>query len=296
LFAEEVDVLLELLLADEIFGSAAFRTVADQDEFGGHSCSDLREDFDAIGDPFYRAKIGEVHENRFAAGRPFFALCETGFARVQIAIDEIRDDFDGALDVEVPDGLIEEIFGDGGDAVALLDGKSGDREIRTIAADQGDVRTVKSGDERQAAWGSHGTGQQGADRMRNGVVDVKQVEGFGFKDFEHFGGEGQGVGWVIEKRVRGDFDFVEKNVWIAKVHANRRGVADEMDVVAARGEFLAEFGGDDTGAAVSGIAGDTNAHGYGRFRRSREANIPLRRLAARMAANFHAAKCVLRRC
>jgi hypothetical protein len=66
--------------------------------------------------------------------------------------------------------------------------------------------------------------------------------------------------------------------------------------VAARGEFLAEFGGHDTGAAVSGIAGDTNAHGLGRFRRCREATIPLRRLAARMAANFHAAKCVLRRC
>jgi hypothetical protein len=32
--------------------------------------------------------------------------------------------------------------------------------------------------------------------------------------------------------------------------------------VAAGSEFLAEFGGDDAGAAVSWVAGDADAHGF----------------------------------
>jgi hypothetical protein len=44
---------------------------------------------------------------------------------------------------------------------------------------------------------------------------------------------------VIKERVGGDLDFVKENVRIGKIHADGRGVADEMDVVAARGEFLA---------------------------------------------------------
>ncbi len=38
------------------------------------------------------------------------------------------------------------------------------------------------------------------------------------------------------------------------------GVADEMDFVAAGGQFQAEFGGDDAAAAVSGIASDADVH------------------------------------
>jgi hypothetical protein len=65
---------------------------------------------------------------------------------------------------------------------------------------------------------------------------------------------------VIEKRVAGDFDLVKMDVRVVGIHADGRGVADEVDVVAARGEFLAEFGGDDAGAAVSGVAGDADFH------------------------------------
>ncbi len=121
---------------------------------------------------------------------------------------------------------------------------------------------MERGDERQAARGGHGTGQHGADRMRDGVVDVEEVQGFGFEDFQHFGGEGQGVRRMVEERVRCYFDFVEVDMGVVRVHADGRGVADEMDVVAAGGQFLAELGGDDAGAAVGGIAGYADAHGW----------------------------------
>ena len=50
------------------------------------------------------------------------------------------------------------------------------------------------------------------------------------------------------------------NVRVVGVHADRRGVADEVNVVPARGELLAELGGDDARAAVGGIAGYADAH------------------------------------
>jgi len=98
--------------------------------------------------------------------------------------------------------------------------------------------------------------------MWNGVVNVQQIQLLGLEDLEHFGGESQGVGRVVEKRVGSYLDFVEKNVRAVQVHADGRGVADEMDVVAASGQFLAELSGYDSGAAVSGVAGDANAHGF----------------------------------
>jgi len=42
---------------------------------------------------------------------------------------------------------------------------------------------------------------------------------------------------------------VKENVGVVQIHADGRRVADEVDVVTASGEFLAEFGGDNTGAA-----------------------------------------------
>src|SRR5207245_11263057 len=94
--------------------------------------------------------------------------------------------------------LLEQIVRDAGDAVALLDGKFGDGKIAAVAADEGDVRAMKRGDEGKAARRGHGTREQRADRVGNGVVNVEKVEGFGFENFEHVGGESEGVGRVVE--------------------------------------------------------------------------------------------------
>ena len=201
-----------------------------------------------------------MHEDGFTVGSPLCAKGGLWLTRVEIAVHEIGNNFDGALDVELFDGLFEEILGDGGDAVGLLDGKFCDGEITAIAADESDVGAVERSDERQTAGSGHGTGEKRADGVGNSVVDVKEVERFGFEDFDHFGGESQRIGRVVEKRVAGDFDFVEVDAGVVEIHADGRGVADEVDVVAARGELLAELGGDDAGAAVGGIAGDADFH------------------------------------
>src|SRR6266481_7782565 len=173
LFAEEENVFLEFFLADQVFRGAAIWAVADEDELGGHFGTDNGENLYGVGEALDGAEIGEVHEDGFAVGSPLCGKTFVGGAIIEIAVHEIGDDFHRALDVELCDGLVEQIARDGGDAVALLDGEARDGQIAAVAADEGDVRTVESGDERQAARGGHRAREQGADGMGNGVVDME---------------------------------------------------------------------------------------------------------------------------
>ena len=138
-------------LASGPFGGAAVRAVSHEDQLGRHLFADQGENFDDVGDALDGTEIGEVHHDGLAIGRPFGALLGIVVAAIEIAIDEIGNDFDGPLDVELLDGLFLEVVRDGGDAIGLLDGESRDREKAAVAADQGDVRAVQRGDEGQAA-------------------------------------------------------------------------------------------------------------------------------------------------
>lgn len=91
-------------------------------------------------------------------------------------------------------------------------------------------------------------------------MDVEDVQGFGLENFQHFYGEGEGVGGVIKEGIGNDGGLVEMDSRVVGVHADRRGVGDEVNVVPPGGEFLAQLGGDNAGAAVSGVASDANTH------------------------------------
>ena len=201
-----------------------------------------------------------MHDDGLAVGGPLGTQRGIVLAGVEIAIDEIGNDLDGALDIEFLERGFFQVMGDGSDAVGLLDGEFGDGQEAAIVADQSDVGAVERGNERQAPGSGHGAREQRAHRVRDGVMNVQQVEMLGFGDLHHFDGEGQRVGCVIEKRVIGNFDFVERDVFRAGIQPHRRSVTDEVNVVAARGELHAELGGHDSGAAIGGIAGDAYSH------------------------------------
>src|SRR5882672_4284297 len=65
---------------------------------------------------------------------------------------------------------------------------------------------------------------------------------------------------MVEKRIRRHFHFVKMNVRVRQIHANRRRITDEMNIVTACGQFLTELRRHDAGAAISRVAGDANAH------------------------------------
>ena len=159
-------------------------------------------------------------------------------------------------------GAVAKVGGDGGDAVGLLDAELGDGQVRAVEADERDVGAVERGDEgkMEAARGEHLAGEQRADGVRDGVVNVEEIERVELGDLGHAGGEGEVVGRMLEEGIVRDGDFVEVDVGFAAGEAEGLRVGDEVDLVAAGGEFDAEFGGDDAAAAVGGITGDADLH------------------------------------
>jgi len=115
---------------------------------------------------------------------------------------------------------------------------------------------VQRRDQPGSAASHHLLRQNGARRVRNGIVDVEKVELLVDADFHHLGSKRQGVMTVIEQRVLEHFDFVQKNVLPEPVKARRELGADEVHSVAPSGERQPDFSGNDSAAAEGRIAGD----------------------------------------
>ena len=264
LFADEVDAVLHVVFAGEIFGDAAVGAVADQHQTRGHCLGDAGEDFNDILNAFDGTEVGEVDEESLVGlgETGTHGGDELGIADVDVAVDEVADDLDLGADVEGFASAIAEVGGDGGDAVGLFDAELGDGEVGAVEADERNVGAVEGGDEgkMKTARGEHLPGQQSADGVGDGVVDVEEIERVELGDLGHAGGEGEIVGWMFEERVVRDCDFVEVDVGFAAGEAEGLRVGDEVDLVAAGGEFDAEFGGDNAAAAVGGITGDADLH------------------------------------
>src|SRR5260370_1183230 len=173
LLAEKEYVLLQLFLAEEIFGGGAVGAIADKDELCGHLGTHQRKNLHTISHVLHWTEVREVHENWLGVGGPLRAQIRGVGARIEVAVHKVGDDVDGALDVEFLERLRQQIVGDGGHAVALFDGKAGDGEIAAVAADEGNVGAMQRGDKGQAAGRGHRAGQQRADGMRNGVVNMQ---------------------------------------------------------------------------------------------------------------------------
>jgi hypothetical protein len=274
LLAEEVDAVLDVEGSGEEFSGWAVGAVADEHEASGHGAGDSGEDFDDVGDALYGAEVGEVDEEFFVRGGVAGAHGgdEFGLADVDVAVDEVSDDFDLGGDVEGFAGAVAEVAGDAGHAVGLGDSETGDGEVGGVEADEGDVGSVEGGDDGEGASGGgelwpehlgldHLAGEDGADRVGDRVVNVEEIEGVELGDLGHAGGEGEVVGRVFEEGIVRGRDFVEVDVGFAAGEAEGLGVGDEVDVVATGGEFDAQLGGDDAGAAVGGVAGDADLAG-----------------------------------
>ncbi len=183
---------------------------------------------------------------------------------IHVAIDRVVDDFDFFPHVENPQGAVAQVVGDGGDAVALVDGIAGDGQVGAVQPDQRDVRAVERGDEGQAAASrtvrQHLARQQSAHGVRNRVVHVLQVKIVQLGNLSHARGQRQIVRRIIEQRIPRHFDFVIVNVGFLAAQPDGLGIGDEMNLVAALGQFETEFGGHHAAAAVGGITGDPDLH------------------------------------
>ena len=101
--------------------------------------------------------------------------------------------------------------------------------------------------------------------MRNGIVNVQQIQLMTFSHFCHARRQRETVRRILEQRISGDLHFVIEDAGSVRIQADRICVTDEMNFVPAIGELKPKFSRDDTAAAVSRITSDSNAHSVSRL-------------------------------
>ena len=89
-------------------------------------------------------------------------------------------------------------------------------------------------------------------------MHMEEVEVVTLGDLVHAGGEGFGVRRVLKEGIRRDLDLVVVDAGCAGVEPDRVRVGDEVDVVAAGGEFEAEFGCENAAPTIGGVTRDPN--------------------------------------
>src|SRR5690606_6706402 len=124
----------------EIKDRRTFRPVADHYETGFFArFQNFCEDLDTIRGAFHGAKIRYVNEELFSVWREFAAKLGIRRVRVVIWADEIRYHLD-LVKIKGFDRRLFKKFGNGRDAVRLLQAVPRDRQIAAVSADKRYVR------------------------------------------------------------------------------------------------------------------------------------------------------------
>ncbi len=71
--------------------------------------------------------------------------------------------------------------------------------------------------------------------MGDRIVHVQKVEIVKLRDLRHARRQGQVIGRIIEKRIPRNFNLVVMNVGVGRGQADRLGIGNEMNFVAALG-------------------------------------------------------------
>ena len=210
-------------------------------------------------DPLARAQVGGVHHEDLVAETELGAD-DLGRAAGPARGEEVVDDFDRAIKVENAPGFLLERLRYGGDRIRggqrMLDGG----RVSGIVAEQGRVGAVQGRDDTGLpARRQHRAREDRGGGVGHGVVDVQHVEAMFAAHLGHAHREGQGVVGVAEQLVLVDRDGMKVQAPRVRRQAERTLVRDEMHVVAARGELLAERCRQHAAAADRRVAGDADA-------------------------------------
>ncbi len=133
------------------------------------------------------------------------------------------------------------------------------RSVAFVPAQQCCIGAVKGGDDARLLFdGEHGAGEDGGGGVWDGVVDVQNIQAKVAGDLGHFDRERKGVVGVFEEAIVVDFNRMKKKARGVLGKAEGAFVGDEVDFVAAAGEFFAQGGGQHAAAADRGIAGNAD--------------------------------------
>ena len=113
---------------------------------------------------------------------------------------------------------------------------------------------------RGAPLAQHLLGEEPGDRVGDRVVDVEELEAVLARRLRHLHREREVVRRVLEEGVARDVHLVEADVLLEVAEAEGQAVRDDVDVVAAARQLLAELGRHRPGAAHRRVADDADLH------------------------------------
>ena len=155
------------------------------------------------------------------------------------------------------DGFVRQELADGSDGVGLLDRKAGGSPVCRIGAHDGDVGAVQRRDEAHPALGD-GTCQESADRVRDGVMHVEQVDTGVLVHLEDPSRQGEVVRRELQQRISAHGDAVILEVVRRLLQAVWAVVADQVNGVPQSGSVLRDVGGDHAAATDRRVADDAD--------------------------------------
>ena len=91
-------------------------------------------------------------------------------------------------------------------------------------------------------------------------MHMQEVKPVVFSHFRHPRGQRQVVGRKLEQRIVRDRNLVIKNALVPPVQPERLRIGDEVYLVSQRRQLNSQLRSHHPGAAVGGVACDSNAH------------------------------------
>ncbi len=263
LLAEKAHIVVHAKLAGLALRGHAVRPIAYQQQlYVGGAVLQPVEHLDHLLGVFDRAEVGDVHNHLLAVRAQRLLEVLLVLPHEAVRVDEVRNHLNVLRDVEVVVRFLAQVAGDGRHAVRLVDGPRHDGRKGGILADKRDIGAVKRGDDGQVEVlrVQNLAGHHGARRVRKRVVHVQEVEPHVLGDVHHLARQGKRVRRIVEEGIALDVDLVEEDVAGHVGEPKREIRRDEVDLVAAFGEALAEFRSYHPAAAVGGITGDADFH------------------------------------
>jgi hypothetical protein len=257
--AEKMDLVAKMMRSCVGLGAGAIGPVAHHHETARHFRRNLLEDFDHIHYALDGTEVRDVTDELFILGSQQVAE-RSAVAPEPRGVDEVGNHLDRLAGRQICGRLEFQPLRYRRYAVRHVDAELRDRQIALVPPHQSDVGTVQRGDDLQIRT-ENLLGEMGADRMRNRVVDMENVELLVRRDLGHLRRQSQRIRRVrIEQRIGGHRHFMEVDSLVQTVQTRGESVADEVDFVAAARERHSELGGHDSRAAECRITGDSDSH------------------------------------
>src|SRR5215471_16721599 len=98
--------------------------------------------------------------------------------------------------------------------------------------------------------------------MRNGIVDMQNVELINLRHFRHARGQRQVIRRIFKQGVLRDCYLVKKNVRMVRAQADGLLVGNKVDLVSAGSKLNSQLRANHAAATVSWVACDSDFHAY----------------------------------